>query len=99
MHALGAMVFGECVLWSRMPLRSVWRQAHILLTHAHWDHAGDVAPYRNAKIYIQGEEYRHMQATLAGGRTSFCTASICSRSQLRCSTLFMPQNSTPILRQ
>jgi glyoxylase-like metal-dependent hydrolase (beta-lactamase superfamily II)/predicted membrane-bound spermidine synthase len=37
----------------------------VILTHAHWDHMGNLAPYRNAKIWIQEAELEH-----AGSRVS-----------------------------
>lgn len=31
---------------------------HVILTHIHWDHAGGLSLFPDAKIYIQEEEYR-----------------------------------------
>ena len=29
------------------------------MTHAHWDHMGELAPYKKARIWIQKREYAH----------------------------------------
>ena len=31
---------------------------HVILTHIHWDHAGGLSLFPDAKIYVQEEEYR-----------------------------------------
>ena len=31
---------------------------HVILTHLHWDHAGGVSLFPNARFYVQEEEYR-----------------------------------------
>ena len=42
----------------------------VILTHAHWDHIGGLAAYKNAKIWIQEDEYRHVQSNVDPGRKS-----------------------------
>jgi glyoxylase-like metal-dependent hydrolase (beta-lactamase superfamily II) len=37
----------------------------VILTHAHWDHAGGVQDYPNARVYIQGVEYDHASSVLS----------------------------------
>jgi glyoxylase-like metal-dependent hydrolase (beta-lactamase superfamily II) len=37
----------------------------VILTHAHWDHAGGVQDYPNAQVYIQGVEYDHASSVLS----------------------------------
>jgi glyoxylase-like metal-dependent hydrolase (beta-lactamase superfamily II) len=36
--------------------------SEVILTHAHWDHMGGLAPYKNARIWIQEKEYQHLKA-------------------------------------
>lgn len=36
----------------------------IILTHTHWDHTGGLAPYGNARVWIQENEYLHAKTTL-----------------------------------
>ena len=37
----------------------------VILTHAHWDHVGGLAPYENAKIWIQEEEYQYARSKVS----------------------------------
>ncbi|MFQ5856315.1 MAG: MBL fold metallo-hydrolase [Anaerolineae bacterium] len=37
----------------------------VILTHAHWDHMGGLAPYENAKIWIQEEEYQYARSIIS----------------------------------
>lgn len=36
----------------------------IILTHAHWDHIGNLGPFKNAKVWIQESEYKHAKSTI-----------------------------------
>lgn len=40
----------------------------IILTHAHWDHVGDLRLYRNATVWIQDTEYQHAAAHVSADR-------------------------------
>jgi glyoxylase-like metal-dependent hydrolase (beta-lactamase superfamily II)/predicted membrane-bound spermidine synthase len=42
----------------------------VVLTHAHWDHIGDLAAYENATVWIQEREYRHAASTVSAARLS-----------------------------
>ncbi|MGB6001523.1 MAG: N-acyl homoserine lactonase family protein, partial [Thermoanaerobaculia bacterium] len=42
----------------------------VVLTHAHWDHMGNLAPYRNAKIWIQEAELEHVGSLVSEDRPS-----------------------------
>ncbi len=44
-------------LLSRIDVRAQEVQ-HVVITHIHWDHAGGVGLFPNAKVYIQDEEYQ-----------------------------------------
>ena len=35
---------------------------HIVLTHGHWDHAGTVAAFPNAEVYLQRDEWDFMRS-------------------------------------
>ena len=37
----------------------------VVLTHAHWDHVGGLAPYTDATIWMQEKEYRHALSTVS----------------------------------
>lgn len=41
----------------------------VILTHAHWDHMGSLSPFKNAKIWIQEKEYRHIESILGNGKS------------------------------
>lgn len=34
----------------------------IILTHAHWDHLGNLAPYKEANIWMQADEYEYARS-------------------------------------
>jgi N-acyl homoserine lactone hydrolase len=38
----------------------------VLLTHAHWDHAGNLAAFPNARVYLQARELSEWRRLLAG---------------------------------
>jgi glyoxylase-like metal-dependent hydrolase (beta-lactamase superfamily II) len=42
----------------------------VVLTHAHWDHMGNLAPYPNAKIWIQEAEMEHVMSRVSAERPS-----------------------------
>ncbi len=44
-----------------------WQVTDIILTHLHWDHAGNLGPYVQAKIWLQETEYKHAERTFASG--------------------------------
>ena len=37
----------------------------IIITHAHWDHIGSLAPFTRARLWMQNEEYMHAQSTVS----------------------------------
>ena len=37
----------------------------VILTHAHWDHVGNVSAFENARVWIQEREYQHASALLS----------------------------------
>lgn len=37
----------------------------VLLTHAHWDHAGNLAAFPNARVYLQAREFNQWRRLLA----------------------------------
>jgi glyoxylase-like metal-dependent hydrolase (beta-lactamase superfamily II)/predicted membrane-bound spermidine synthase len=42
----------------------------VVLTHAHWDHMGNLTPYRNAKIWIQEAELEYAVSLVSEDRPS-----------------------------
>ena len=37
----------------------------VILTHAHWDHMGGLAAYKNARVWLQKQEYEHAVSTVS----------------------------------